>query len=449
MRPLISLFTLLVLNHFGAFAQNPDLKSKFDEYLNALYANETFSGTVLVAKGDQVVYQNGYGYAVAEHQIQNTPKTRFRLGSITKQFTSMAVMQCIEKGKISLEGKITDYLPNYPKTTGNKVTIHHLLNHTSGIPSYTNDKELMKNRGSIVEAPEEFIKRFQDKALEFEPGSDYRYNNSGYYLLGMILEAVEGKPYDEVIANQIFKPLGMHNSGFEHYQDAIPLMANGYSGIGKVPFRSMNIVTDIAYSAGALYSTVEDLLLWSKAFQAGQLISKASMNKILTPGKDDYGYGWSISDIHNRKNYAHGGGIDGFSTFIGIFPEEEVTVIVLSNYEAAQAGKISLDLSAVLLEEEYKVPQLIEALALPDGFFKTYEGTYNLFPDFNITIFEKDKKYYAQATGQQAFELIPENETLFLTKVVDAKIEFVKGDDGKVDELFLHQGGKHPGKRVK
>ncbi|MEM1321831.1 MAG: serine hydrolase [Bacteroidota bacterium] len=446
MRTVFSLLTFLLLHSFNGQAQ--DLQSKIEEYMNAQLANNAFSGVILIAKGNEVLYQQGYGHALAKYNIKNNVDTRFRLGSITKQFTAMAIMQYVEQGKIDLQDKITNYLPDYPKVQGDKITIHHLLTHTSGIPSYTGDPEVMKNRASIVEAPDEFIKRFNEKELEFEPGAEFSYNNSGYYLLGMILEKVGGKPYDQVLADNIFKPLGMENSGYEHYQNVIPYLSQGYSVIGDDPLRCNFINTDIAYAAGALYSTVGDLHRWHLALSNNELVSAETKAKIYTPEKANYGYGWEIDQMHNRTSYAHGGGIDGFSTFIARFPEEDVCVVALSNYENAQCGNICRAITAMHFGEAYEVPEILKSIELKEGVFEQYAGAYNIFPDFDIKIFAEKGRYFAQATGQDAFEIHPESPTMFYTKVVNAKLEFIKGDSGQYDQIILHQNGQHKGKRL-
>ena len=417
-------------------------------YLQTLVDNETFSGNVLIARGDEILLSQGYGEAVIEHGISNTPDTRFRIGSITKQFTAMAVMQLVEAGKIDLAGKIVDYLPDYPKKHGKQVTIHQLLNHTSGIPSYTGMEEIMKNRGSIQEAPEDFIKNFWDKELEFEPGSKFSYNNSGYYLLGVLIEKVSGQVYDDYLDEHIFQPLGMQNSGFEHYRSVIPKMASGYSAVGKYPERCGNIVMDIPGAAGSLYSTTGDLLIWHKALLNKKLVSEASYEKIFTPNLENYGYGWGIIDNKGKTVYTHSGGIDGFSTMGILVPEDKISIIVLANLESANAGKIARDLGKIMLGEKVSMPKTRKEIAVASVILDKYVGTYNVFPSFDIKIINEDGRLMIHPTNQQISPIFAESETLFFSKIVDAKIEFVADDDGKVNKMILHQNGSHPGKRI-
>jgi CubicO group peptidase (beta-lactamase class C family) len=426
-----------------------DVAQQMQLYLQTLEENETFSGTVLLAEGDKVLISEGFGEAVIEYGIPNTPETRFRIGSITKQFTAMAVMQLVEAGKLDLEKKLIDYLPDYPAVQSEKVTIHQLLNHTSGIPSYTGMEEIMKCRGSLEEAPEDFIKNFWDKELEFEPGAEFRYNNSAYYLLGIIIEKVSGMPYDEYLDKNIFGPLGMKNSGFEHYRSVIPNMAHGYAAMGKYAERSGNIVADIAGAAGALYSTTGDLLIWHRALMDKKLVSEASYEKMFTPYLSDYGYGWGIEEHAGTTVYRHSGGIDGFRTMGILLPEKKISAIVLSNLESTNAGKVAENLVKMVLEEEVEMPKKATEVEVAMEILDKYVGTYNLFPNFDMVITREGTQLFVQPTNQAMTPLFPESETLFFSKVVDGKVEFLVGDDGKVDSMIMHMNGDHPGKRIK
>lgn len=441
--------TLLLLLVTVGELLGQDVAQQMQIYLQTLEENEAFSGTVLLAKGDEILLSKGYGKAVIEYDIPNTPDTRFRIGSITKQFTAVAVLQLVEQGKLDLEGKLTDYLPGYPaKPQGELVTIHHLLNHTSGIPSYTGMEEIMRQRGSLEEAPEDFIKRFWEKELEFEPGTKFSYNNSGYYLLGMIIEKVSGMPYAEYVQAHIFEPLGMKNSGYEHYRSVIPKMARGYATVGEYAERSGNIVTDIAGAAGALYSTTNDLLIWHRALMDKKLLVEASYEKMFTPYLDGYGYGWGIEEHAGTKVYRHSGGIDGFRSMGILLPEKKISAIVLSNLESVNAGKVAEDLIKMDLGEKVKMPKPVKEVTVAGKVLDKYVGTYNFAPNFNLLITREGNRLMVQPTNQPTSQVFPESETLFFFKIVDAKLEFVASEDGTVGEVILHQNGAHRGKRV-
>jgi CubicO group peptidase (beta-lactamase class C family) len=236
-----------------------DKAAKIDELLLSYHANGQFNGSALVAESGRVIFKKGYGLANMEWGIPNTPDTKHRLGSITKQFTAMLVLQLVEKGKLKLDGKITDYLPDYRKDTGERVTIHHLLTHTSGIPSYTGLPKFFDEVSRDPYPVAEFVKKYCSGNLEFEPGSKFAYNNSGYFLLGAIIEKVTGKPYEAVLKEQILDPLGMKDTGYDRHGTVLPKRAAGYSktllGYENAPYLDMSL----PYAAGSLYSTIEDL----------------------------------------------------------------------------------------------------------------------------------------------------------------------------------------------
>ncbi|HWO00616.1 MAG TPA: serine hydrolase domain-containing protein, partial [Blastocatellia bacterium] len=242
-----------------------DKAAKIDELMKVYNSYRQFNGAVLVAENGKVIFKKGYGMANMEWNIPVETDTKFRLGSITKQFTSMLILQLVQEGKIKLEGKLTDYLPDYRKDTGDRITIHQLLNHTSGIPSYTGlpnfFQEISRNPYSVSD----FVKKYTSGDLEFEPGTKWNYNNSGYFLLGAIVESVTGKPYEQALKERIFDPVGMKNTGYDHYATILAKRAAGYEkrpgGFINAPYLDMSL----PYAAGSLYSTVEDLYLWDQA----------------------------------------------------------------------------------------------------------------------------------------------------------------------------------------
>src|ERR1044072_802000 len=218
---------LLLLCQHTLLAQ--DKSAKIQEVLALGHKYRQFNGIALVAENGKVIYKGAFGMANMEWEIPNTPDTKFRLGSITKQFTATLIMQLVEQGKIKLDGKLSDYLPDYRKDVGEKVTIHHLLTHTSGIPSYTGLPKFFEDVSRNPYKVDEFVKKYASGDLQFEPGSKFSYNNSGYFLLGAIIEKVTGKPYDEVLKEIFFDPFGMKNPAYAHYDTTLQNRAAGYS----------------------------------------------------------------------------------------------------------------------------------------------------------------------------------------------------------------------------
>jgi CubicO group peptidase (beta-lactamase class C family) len=453
-RNLITTAFLLMVLSVAAFAQ--DLAPKADEIVNAYVKQNKFSGSVLVAKGGKVILSKGYGMANYELEVPNTPQTKFRLGSITKQFTSMAIAQLQERGLLSVEDPITKYLPDFPKETGDKVTVFHLLTHTSGIPSFTNFPDYQQIKMSKFTG-EKLIAWLKGKPLEFVPGENYKYNNSGYFLLGYIVEKVSGKSYEQFVQENIFTPLAMKSTGFDRNSALIKNRAAGYTVKGKELENSEYIDMTVPGGAGAMYSTVEDLYTWDRALYTEKLVKKATLDKIFTPFKSNYGYGWIVNEQFKRKRITHGGGIDGFNTTIVRFVNDDTCIIALSNTVPATLGPMSQSLAALLFGEKYDLPQDEAAAAaarkeikVDPKIFDAYVGDYELAPNFIMTVTREGDKLMVQPTGQGKSEIFPESETKFFSKVVNAQLVFNKNDKGVVEKLTLYQNGNEvPGKKIK
>jgi CubicO group peptidase (beta-lactamase class C family) len=337
-----------------ARADGDDLAAKLRDFMKARAGSDGFSGTVLVAQDGKVLFREGYGLANRELDVPNAPRTKFRLGSITKQFTAAAVLILQERGKFDVQEKIKQYLPDSP-SAWDEVSIHHLLTHTSGIPSYTGLPDyLAKMREPTT--PDQLLARFKDRPLEFTPGTKFKYSNSGYAVLGKLIEAVSGQGYADFLRDNIFKPLNMNDSGYDRGAMILKHRASGYGrsllGITNALFLDMSI----PFAAGGLYSTVDDLLLWDQALSSGKILSKKSLEMMFTPFKDNYGCGWIITRQFGRKLITHGGGINGFVTDIRRFPDEKLCVIVLSNVVGTSVNEISRDLAAIALGEPVDAP---------------------------------------------------------------------------------------------
>jgi CubicO group peptidase (beta-lactamase class C family) len=348
-----SAFLITVLS-FAAMAQ--DLAPKADELINAYVKQSQFSGSVLIAKGGQVILSKGYGMANYELEVPNTPQTRFRLGSITKQFTALAIAQLVERGVVKVDDPITKYLPDFPKETGDKITVYHLLTHTSGIPSFTESSDYPQIKINPFSG-EKLIAWLKNKPLDFTPGENFKYNNAGYILLGNIIEKVTGKSYEQYLKENILEPLGMKSTGYDHNKQVMKNRAAGYTAKGKEIERAEYIDMSVPGGAGALYSTVEDLYLWDRALYTEKLVKKATLEKLYTPFKSNYAWGWRVGEQNGRKVVLHGGGIDGFNTTIVRYVNDDICIIALSNRIPAALNAMSKNLAALLFGEKYDSPQ--------------------------------------------------------------------------------------------
>jgi CubicO group peptidase (beta-lactamase class C family) len=356
-----SLVVLLTLPAFAA-----DKAAALDALVARYHELGLFNGSALVAEQGKPILRKGYGEANMEWHIANTPDTRFRLGSITKQFTATLVMQMVEKGQIELNAPIGRYLPDYPKKVGDRVTIHQLLNHTSGIPGYTELPAFGEPRGH--QSPEEFMKMFSGLDLLFEPGTKYSYSNSGFFLLGVILEKVAGKPYEQLLRERIFDPLGMKQSGYDSTRPILEKRASGYDNTLDGYVNTSYLEMGEPYAAGSLYSSVDDLLLWDQALYGEKILSAASKEKMFTPGLGDYGYAFFI---HKGAvtTIEHGGGINGFQTVIWRDIEPRRLYVLLNNTGGAPLPEMVEGLRAILDGKEAKMPKAPAAPVL----YKTWQ----------------------------------------------------------------------------
>jgi|DewCreStandDraft_5_1066085.scaffolds.fasta_scaffold00029_124 CubicO group peptidase (beta-lactamase class C family) len=427
-----------------------DIASKIDEYMNAHVRVNRFSGAILVAREGKVLLSKGYGWANAEHEVPNTPQTKFRLGSITKQFTAMAILLLEERGRLKVHDPICTYVPNCPEAW-REITIHHLLTHTSGIPNFTNFPDYAKTQCLPEPSPPaSTLERFRDKPLDFPPGERMSYSNSGYIVLGYILEKVAGESYEAFLRKNIFEPLKMVNTGYDTNRQILKHRASGYTWQGDALINAAYIDMTIPHAAGALYSTVEDLYLWDQALYTERLVSKTSLEKMFTPFKDDYAYGWIVTTHLGRKVIGHGGRINGFSTFLARYPDDKVLVVVLSNLESAPSGRIARDLAAIVFGEPYGLPRERVAITLDPKIYDAYVGQYELAPNLLLTITKAGDRLMLHVGGQPPIELLPESETKFFLRIVDAQITFVKNERGEVTHLLLHQDGRtQPAKRIR
>lgn len=421
--------------------------AKVDSIFTVYNKQNKFNGSVLIAHKGKILLKKGYGMADFGHDVPNTSATKFKLASVSKQFTAMAIMILQEKGKLNVEDKLSKYIPDFPK--GDKISVYNLITHTSGITNVTS----LPNFDSIKvhkHTLEQNIALFKNKPLEFEPGTKMDYSNSGYILLSYIIEKASGKSYGTFMKENIFEPLGMKNTGLYEEGSVPKNMALGYSetdnGIANTAFIDMSIPS----GAGALYSTVEDMYLWDQALYTEKLIKKSSLEKIFTPFKDNYAYGVKVDNYANHKMITHSGGIEGFATITYRFPDDELYIVILKNFDNQTffpAHKIS---RAIMLDQKYELPVERKIAAINTNVYKSLVGEYELQPGFVFSVTSEPGKLFAQATNQPKIELYPEGEYKYFVKVVDAQFEFTKDEKGNISSLTLFQGGaKMPAKKIK
>lgn len=362
--PLLTLIALLFCNL--SFSQS--ITEQLDKLINTYTEYGKFNGSVLVANQGKVIFTKGFGMANMEWDIPNKPNTKHRLGSITKQFTAMLILQLAAENKLDLQAPITTYLPDYPKETGDKITTHHLLTHTSGIPNYTSFPDFFQNESRNPYTPDEFVKKFDAKSLDFEPGEKFSYSNSGYFLLGVIIEKVTGKSYEQMLNDHIFSPLNMTDSGYDNHDDILKNRATGYEKNGNAFVNSKYLDMSIPYAAGSLYSTVEDLYKWDQALYTNSILPKEYMDMYFKPyisafGNNSYAYGWGVGKSPIGKStdsiytISHGGGINGFNTIISRAPSDKSLVVLLNNTGGAPLNQMTKAIRGIIYGKAYDFPK--------------------------------------------------------------------------------------------
>ena len=360
------LILFLVLTNNMGLAQTKI--EQIDELLSTYEEYGQFNGSVLVSEEGKVLYKKGFGMANMEWGIPNQPNTKHRLGSITKQFTAMLVLQLVAEGKLDLQTSITTYLPDYPKASGDKITCHHLLTHTSGIPNYTSFPNFMENESRTPYTPEEFLEKFAHKALEFTPGENFNYSNSGYFLLGVIIEKLSGKTYEQMLQEKIFIPLDMKDSGYDNHAVILKNRATGYEKQGNNYVNSAYLDMTIPYAAGSMYSTVEDLFKWDQALYTTKILPQEYLNMYFEPqisawSNFNYAYGWMVgyNKIGNSTDsiytIGHGGGINGFSTYITRTTSNKSSIIILNNTGGAPLNDMTEAILAIIHGKGYDMPK--------------------------------------------------------------------------------------------
>ena len=422
-----------------AFAQQKDDKqlfSEFDKMLSEQYKTNETGATALVARNGQIVYKKAFGMANLEYNIPMQVDNIFRIGSITKQFTAVAILQLMEQGKLNLQDDITKFIPDYPMH-GHKITIEHLLTHTSGIQSLTAMKDF-RERMILDLTPSELINYFKNQPMEFTPGTKWNYNNSGYILLGYIIEKISGKTYPQYLEENFFKPLDMTNSLYGNDSKIIKNRAGGYEKDSSVVVNAFHLSMTQPYSAGSIQSTVEDLFKWHQAIHSYKLLKKESLDKAftkykLTDGTETvYGYGWFLNNIQESPTIEHGGGINGFSTESIYLPKEEVFVAVFSNCYCNSPTAIVEKITALTIGKPYKYKEIIVENTRMQGYTGVYENVKGEQRFITMT----ENQLYSQRSGSTKYSVNAYQKDKFFFENMMTTIEFSRNNKGEIEKLL-------------
>jgi CubicO group peptidase (beta-lactamase class C family) len=444
----ISFFIIFAASFFLLKAQQQadSIPQKLDEYLVSAHKFYKFNGSVLIAEKGKILLQKSYGYNNFATKSPNDSNSIFQIGSVTKQFTSTVILKLQEEGKLSIQDKLSKYFPEFKYS--NTITLENLLTHTSGIYNYTNDID--DNDSAIVCNPvnkQLALDIMFKHSLDFKPGTQFAYDNSGYYLLGLIIEKVTGKSYEENIRDIIFTPLQMTHSLFDFKDSKDPNIAIGY----KILNDSEQLIAQrwdstVTYAAGGIFSTTGDMYKWMKAFANKEILSADSWKAALSPHLEHYGYGWFIDSLFGKKSISHGGGLPGFMADVTFYPDEDVIIILLNNegYFGEGLTEINANLSAILFHKPYELMHNRPEIKLADSVLKRYVGEYTFDKKHHvfITLENNTLQIEAPAGNLPKSTLFPQDETNFYLKIINARIEFSKNAEGNITSLISHYNGK-------
>jgi D-alanyl-D-alanine carboxypeptidase len=421
-------------------ASTPEVRD-IDALLTGVFKRDQPGGAVIVTRKGETVFRKGYGLADMELKVPIQPDMVFRLGSVTKQFTAVAILMLEEQGKLSVTDPITRFLPDYP-TAGQTITIEHLLTHTSGIKSYTSMPQWLSmwrtdmSLGALIDM-------FKNQPMDFKPDERWLYDNSGYILLGAIIERASGASYEDFIEKKIFEPLGMKNSYYDRTEQIIPNRVKGYqrtaNGFQNAPYLSMTQ----PYAAGSLASSVDDLALWDDAIWGNKLIKKESLTKAHTPHRladgqlTAYGYGWALGSYEGHQTVEHGGGIHGFASYVLSMPDDGVYVAILTNGSAGHKlspQRLAIQMAAIAIDKPVEEPT---AISMKPEELKRYAGVYSVRENEEQTISVQGDQLFWEPKGRQKTAIYPHSNTEFFIKDSLTRISFVLDANGTPTRLVV------------
>ena len=434
---LISVFFLTILRCLGQSQMNG---SSFDSLVLAYVRNGDFSGSVLVARDGRILFRKSYGMANYELSVPNTERTRFQIGSVSKTFTAAAILVLEKQGKLKLSDPLSKWLPDY--LNGEKITIEHMLTHRSGLPDYYSLPEYSVKKSQRVPLPD-LIAWIKTKPLDFLPGTEVRYSNTGYAFLAYIVEQVSGRHYEDFVAEELFKPSGMKDSGTVRDDVLISERASGYQpwvgpqGMRNAPAYEKTVLI----GAASLYSTTDDLYAWCRALQE---------KKFFDLSKFTYPYGWgqgesNAPDGTKRKFLEQDGRVPGFVSNVSMYPQVEAVVVVLGNLEDGAVTPMARDLAALTLGEDVKSP-VARVKAHPPESIAEYAGRYEVRPDFLIDVKEEARDLFLRGTGGDYLPLEPVGKDAFFYRQFYLTVRFQRDKAGKIDRLLWK--GDYPCKKV-
>ena len=446
---LIFLFITLVGTGFSGFCGQSNKRNektgsnldtskadRADKYLQQCTKLRRFFGSVLIAHRGEIIFRKGYGKANIELDVPNTPDKKYRIGSVTKPFTALAILQLKEQGQLELTDPAVKYMSDF--STHEEITIYNLLTHSSGLQDYTSFDNFQRKM-KLPTTTDKIVKSIWEKPHKFSPGEQYNYCNSNYIVLGYIIENISGENYEAFLEKNIFDPLGMENSGYDSNKEIIINRAAGYRNVDGTILNAEYIDMRFPDAAGALYSTVEDLHILCQGLINHEIVREETLKNAFTAHKENYGYGWMIESLYGRKRIYHGGTINGFMAMINIFTEDDLAIITLSNLETAKIEQINRDLIAIIFEEEYEPPKEEEYIELKDEVLESLTGKYIAGDKLTIEVTRDGNHLNVKMPGQPEMKVFPKSQSEFSPKGAFFEIAFKKDDQKRVTGLIITQ----------
>lgn len=434
------------------FAQD-SISQKLNELVSAYAKLGRFNGSVLVAKHGNILLQKGYGLKNAEAKSMNDASTMFQIASITKQFTAAVILKLIEVHKMELTDRLSKYYTDFPN--GDSITIENLLTHTSGLHNFTEEDTV------ISETDEQRIVPYLETLkADFAPGTKWHYSNSGYVMLGYIIQKVSGISYWQAVRKYIFDPLRMNDSGFDFAHLKSNEKAIGYDMLSD-SIKQPAVITDstVPFGAGSIYSTVEDMYQWHLGLQSYKIVGKALMDQAYTPcDLNNYGYGWQIDSVYGKKMVSHSGAISGFGSNFARIPEDDVCIVLLSNKAGStfDVMNITNKLLAVLYDQPYSIPLKRTPVALGTEVLNRYVGTYEITdPHLTIDIFIHDSRLIAQPyhdsmPGPTSVMLGIDHSRFYVQNDEETEIAFdIDSEGNTIGVKVIQQGITRYAKKIK
>jgi CubicO group peptidase (beta-lactamase class C family) len=432
------------------FRPPPDFAAKAAAYMKARVRVTGFSGAVLVAHEGRAIFRKGYGLANHEFGVANTPRTKFRIGSVGKQFTAAAILLLEQRGKLSVTDLVSRHLPDWPKAW-DAVTLHHLLSHTGGLPRLTTQALLdVSALSRVAPAPFRGIRDLfkpgeELQPLDFQPGENWAYSNVGYIVLGMVVEKVSGRPYRAFLRNELFGPLRMTDTDCEEPGMIMKRRASGYTRIDGTLANASYVDMRFPGGAGAVYSTVEDLLLWDRALTSHRLLSPAATSKLFTLVRSEYAYGWWVQTKFQRRAQWHRGNVSGFVAIIARYPDERLFIAVLSNVDRTQVRATATELAAIALGAHYDLPREHKEIEADPASYDALVGTYRKAGqhDDTFAVARDGSRLVIQIPpGQTVFEIFPESGSQFFAKWGEYYLTFIQDRAGNTTHVLIRNEGE-------